>query len=85
MEAFDREEDGGVKDEKKKEATKALASLGTASPSKNALLLLMRCRLAPHNRASSLATARFAMSPQPLPDPPFALLLEEDKHRDEPN
>ncbi|WOK98700.1 hypothetical protein Cni_G07412 [Canna indica] len=62
MEAFDQEEDGGVEDEKEKEATKALVSLGTASPSKNALLL-MRCRSTPHNRASSLATAQFAVSP----------------------
>ncbi|WOL04630.1 hypothetical protein Cni_G13352 [Canna indica] len=82
IEAFDREEDGGVEDEKEEEATKALESSGTASPPKNALLL-MRCRSAPHNRASSLATARFAVSPQPSPEPPSAPPLEEDEQRDE--
>ncbi|KAG6485364.1 hypothetical protein ZIOFF_053901 [Zingiber officinale] len=34
----------------------------SSSPPKNALLL-MRCRSAPHNRASSLATGRFALPP----------------------
>ncbi|XP_074588699.1 uncharacterized protein LOC141844558 [Curcuma longa] len=38
----------------------SLSSETTSSPPKNALLL-MRCRSAPHNRASSLATGRFAL------------------------
>ncbi|CAL9210062.1 unnamed protein product [Musa hybrid cultivar] len=45
-------------------------------PPKNALLL-MRCRSAPHNRASSLATARFAGPPLPAPEPPAAEQQEE--------
>lgn len=45
-------------------------------PPKNALLL-MRCRSAPHNRASSLATARFAGPPLPAPEPPAAEQPEE--------
>ncbi|KAG1371588.1 hypothetical protein COCNU_16G006820 [Cocos nucifera] len=46
------------------EETRVFVSSATTTPPKNALLL-MRCRSAPHNRASYLATNRFLVSPLP--------------------
>ncbi|CAL9119101.1 unnamed protein product [Musa acuminata var. zebrina] len=77
-----REEDGDDKDEDDEEAarhgekTKVFEPLATATPPKNALLL-MRCRSAPHNRSSSLATSQITVSPLLSPDSPAASPLEE--------
>ncbi|URE49774.1 hypothetical protein MUK42_13710 [Musa troglodytarum] len=78
----DREEDGDDKDEDDEEAarhgekTKVFEALTTATPPKNALLL-MRCRSAPHNRSSSLANSQITVSPLLSPDHPAAPPLEE--------
>ncbi|KAJ8477807.1 hypothetical protein OPV22_021534 [Ensete ventricosum] len=78
----DREEDGDDKDEDDEEAarhgekTKVFEPLATATPPKTALLL-MRCRSAPHNRSSSLATSQITVSPLLSPDSPAAPPLEE--------
>ncbi|KAG6511920.1 uncharacterized protein LOC121976208 [Zingiber officinale] len=63
----DQEDSGEEKEERaaaacEEEPRASLSSETASSPPKNALLL-MRCRSAPHNRASSLATARFALPP----------------------
>ncbi|RRT64629.1 hypothetical protein B296_00024890 [Ensete ventricosum] len=58
--------DGEDEEEEHKEDARLFAA---ARPPKNALLL-MRCRSAPHNSESSLATtARYAVSPIPVPKP----------------
>ncbi|CAL9194084.1 unnamed protein product [Musa hybrid cultivar] len=69
--APDVEEDIDYNNEDRKEAaqeddTRVSVPSAIALPPKNALLL-MRCRSAPHNRASSLSVARFEVSS--LPDP----------------
>ncbi|XP_038981074.1 uncharacterized protein LOC120110328 [Phoenix dactylifera] len=66
----DREEYKDDDDEEEKleneeeDETRVFVSSATTPPPKNALLL-MRCRSAPHNRASSLAANRFPVSPLP--------------------
>ncbi|XP_047093697.1 uncharacterized protein LOC124706083 [Lolium rigidum] len=56
---------GGKKEDKEADEAAELVSTATATPPKNALLL-MRCRSAPQNRTSPL-TARFAAANAPSP------------------
>lgn len=78
----DREEYRDDDDDKEQE-TRVFVSSATTTPPKNALLL-MRCRSAPHNRASSLATNLFPVSPLPPSESESSPAeKEEEKKTDE--
>ncbi|KAG1339126.1 hypothetical protein COCNU_04G014320 [Cocos nucifera] len=62
----DDDEEEKFEHEEEEDETRVFVSSATTTPPKNALLL-MRCRSAPHNQASSLAANRFPVSVSPLP------------------